>query len=64
MDLSFIIENKHNNGDYVEVIISDFDTVRFMDYFYVYESIDDVSDCSKELKKAINELGDDLQTYC
>ena len=32
--------------------------------FYVYESIDDVSDCSKELKKAINELGDDLQTYC
>lgn len=64
MDLSFIIENKHNNGDYVEVIISDFDTIRFMDYFYVYESIDDVSDCSKELKKAINELGDDLQTYC
>ncbi len=64
MDLSFIIENKHNNGDYVEVIISDFDTVRFMDYFYVYESIDDVGDCSKELKKAINELGDDLQTYC
>ena len=64
MDLSFIIENKHNNGDYVEVIISDFDTVRFMDYFYVYESIDDVNDCSKELKKAINELGDDLQTYC
>lgn len=64
MDLCFIIENKHNNGDYVEVIISDFDTVRFMDYFYVYESIDDVSDCSKELKKAINELGDDLQTYC
>lgn len=64
MDLCFIIENKHNNGDYVEVIISDFDTVRFMDYFYVYESIDDISDCSKELKKAINELGDDLQTYC
>lgn len=64
MDLSFIIENKHNNGDYVEVIISDFDTVRFMDYFDVYESIDDVSACSKELKKAINELGDDLQTYC
>lgn len=64
MDLCFIIENKHNNGDYVEVIISDFDTVSFMDYFYVYESIDDVSDCSKELKKAINELGDDLQTYC
>ncbi len=66
MDLCFIIENKHNNGDYVEVIVSDFDTVRFMDYFDVYESIDDVSDsdCSKELKKAINELGDDLQTYC
>ena len=64
MDLCFIIENKHDNGDYVEVIVSDFDTVRFMDYFYVYESIDDVSDCSKELKKAINELGDDLQTYC
>ena len=64
MDLSFIIENKHDNGDYVEVIISDFDTVRFMDYFYVYESIDDVSACSEELKKAINELGDDLQTYC
>ena len=66
MDLSFIIENKHDNGDYVEVIISDFDTVRFMDYFNVYESIDDISDsdCSKELKKAINELGDDLQTYC
>ena len=64
MDLCFIIENKHNNGDYVEVIISDFDTVRFMDYFDVYESIDDVSACSKELKKAINELGDDLQTYC
>lgn len=66
MDLSFIIENKHDNGDYVEVIISDFDTVRFMGCFDVYESIDDVSDsdCSKELKKAINELGDDLQTYC
>ena len=66
MDLSFIIENKHDNGDCVEVIISDFDTVRFMDYFDVYESIDDVSDsdCSKKLKKAINELGDDLQTYC
>lgn len=66
MDLNFIIENKHDNGDYVEVIISDFDTVRFMGYFNVYESIDDVSDsdCSKELKKAINELGDDLQTYC
>lgn len=64
MDLCFIIENKHNNGDYVEVIISDFDTVSFMDYFDVHESIDDVSACSKELKKAINELGDDLQTYC
>lgn len=66
MDLCFIIENKHDNGDYVEVIISDFDTVRFMGYFDVYESIDDVSDsdCSKKLKKAINELGDDLQTYC
>lgn len=66
MDLCFIIENKHDNGDYVEVIISDFDTVRFMGCFDVYESIDDVSDsdCSKELKKAINELGDDLQTYC
>lgn len=64
MDLCFIIENKHNNGDYVEVIVSDFDTVRFMDYFDVYESINDVSACSEELKKAINELGDDLQTYC
>lgn len=66
MDLCFIIENKHDNGDYVEVIISDFDTVRFMGSFDVYESIDDVSDsdCSKKLKKAINELGDDLQTYC
>ena len=64
MDLCFIIENKHNNGDYVEVIVSDFDTVRFMDYFDVCASIDDVTACSKELKKAINKLGDDLQTYC
>jgi len=64
MDLCFVIENKHNNGDYVEVIVSDFDTVRFMDYFDVCESIDDVTACSKELKKAVNELGDDLQTYC
>lgn len=64
MDLSFIIENKHNNGDYVEVIISDFDTVRFMDYYDVCESINDVSACSEELKKAINELEDELQTYC
>lgn len=64
MDLSFVIENKHNNEDYVEVIVSDFDTVRFMDYFDVCESIDDVSACSEEFKKAINELGDDLQTYC
>lgn len=64
MDLCFIIENKHNNGDYVEVIVSDFDTVRFMDYFDVCESIGDVSTCSEELKKEINELGDDLQTYC
>ena len=64
MDLCFIIENKHDNGDYVEVIVSDFDTVRFMDYFDVCESINDVSACSERLKKAINELGDDLQTYC
>lgn len=64
MDLCFIIENKYNNEDYVEVIVSDFDTVRFMDYYDVRESIDDVSACSEELKKAINELGDDLQTYC
>lgn len=64
MDLCFIIENKHNNGDYVEVIVSDFDTVRFMDYFDVCESIDDVTACSEELKKAVNELEDDLQTYC
>lgn len=64
MDLCFIIENKFNNEDYVEVIVSDFDTVRFMDYYDVCESIDDVSACSEELKKAINELGDDLQTYC
>lgn len=64
MDLYFIIRNKHNNGDYVEVIVSDFDTVRFMDYYDVCESIDDVTSCSEELKKAINELGDDLQTYC
>lgn len=64
MDLCFIIENKHDNGDYVEVIVSDFDTVRFMDYYDVCESIDDVSACSGELKKAINELGDNLQTYC
>lgn len=61
MDLSFIIENKHNNGDYVEVIISDFDTVRFMDYYDVCESINDVSACSEELKKAINELGDEYK---
>lgn len=52
MDLSFIIENKHNNGDYVEVIISDFDTVRFMDYFDVYESIDDVKCLFKRIEKS------------